>query len=195
MADTNTTWKQVVYDAADAYRTASATTANVKVGELATKISSLEDVTAEVEEQTPLVDQIMAELQGKVGDDANATAETILGGYKAWVQGEKIIGTFVPITGIDYGEVTPSANTASITVSHKLGAIPSFAVIMLKTFETGLDTGNMLVSNNWIVENDVKSYDNKIAKTDSTITFNNTSGSTTYYPLWGGKTYIWFAIA
>lgn len=154
-----------------------------------------EDVTAEVQVQTPLVDQIMTALIGKVGDDANATAETILEGYKAWVQGEKIIGTFVPITGIDYGEVTPSANTASITVSHKLGAIPSFAVIMLKTFDTGLDTGNMLVSNTWIVENSVKSYDNKIAKTDSTITFNNTSGNTTYYPLWGGKTYIWFAIA
>lgn len=154
-----------------------------------------EDVTAEVEIQTPLVDQIMTALIGKVGDDANATAETILEGYKAWVQGEKIIGTFVPITGIDYGEVTPSANTSSITVSHKLGAVPSFAVIMLKAFDTGLDTGNMLVSNTWIVENDVKSYDNKIAKTDSTITFKNTSGSATNYPLWGGKTYIWFAIA
>ena len=37
-----------------------------------------EDVTAEVEVQNPLVDQIMTALIGKVGDDANATAETIL---------------------------------------------------------------------------------------------------------------------
>ena len=92
----NTTWKQLVYDAADAYRTASATETQVKVGELATKISSLEDVTAEVEVQTPLVDQIMTALIGKVGDDANATAETILEGYKAWVQGEKVVGTYKP---------------------------------------------------------------------------------------------------
>ena len=57
-----------------------------------------EDVTAEVEVQTPLVDQIMTALIGKVGDDANATAETILEGYKAWVQGEKIIGSLDPET-------------------------------------------------------------------------------------------------
>lgn len=46
-----------------------------------------ENVTAEVQVQTPLIDQIMTALIGKVGDDANATAETILEGYKAWVQG------------------------------------------------------------------------------------------------------------
>lgn len=55
-----------------------------------------EDVTAEVEVQNPLVDQIMTALIGKVGDDANATAETILEGYKAWVQGEKVVGTYKP---------------------------------------------------------------------------------------------------
>ena len=65
MADTNTTWKQVVYDAADAYRTASATTANVKVGELAQKISTLEDVTAEVTTQTPLIEDIIEALETK----------------------------------------------------------------------------------------------------------------------------------
>ena len=57
-----------------------------------------ENVTAEVQVQTPLVDQIMTALIGKVGDDANATAETILEGYKAWVQGEKIIGSLDPET-------------------------------------------------------------------------------------------------
>lgn len=55
-----------------------------------------ENVKAEVEVQTPLVDQIMTALIGKVGDDANATAETILEGYKAWVQGEKVVGTYKP---------------------------------------------------------------------------------------------------
>ena len=65
MTDTNTTWKQVVYDAADAYRTASATTANIKVGELAQKISTLEDVTAEVTTQTPLIEDIIEALETK----------------------------------------------------------------------------------------------------------------------------------
>ena len=84
-----------------------------------------EDVTAEVEVQTPLVDQIMTALIGKVGDDANATAETILEGYKAWVQGEKIIGTFVPITGIDYGKVTLQSPSNELTFNHNLGKVPS----------------------------------------------------------------------
>lgn len=134
----NTTWKQLVYDAADAYRTASATETQVKVGELATKISSLEDVTAEVEVQTPLVDQIMTALIGKVGDDANATAETILEGYKAWVQGEKVVGTYKVNESIgiiekffgctEYTEDTfiLSSNSSAYEtkINHSLGKVP-----------------------------------------------------------------------
>lgn len=95
MADTNTTWKQVVYDTADAYRTASATTANVKVGELAQKISTLEDVTAEVTTQTPLIEDIKESLVGKA-TGANATEDTILEGYSAYVGQELVEGKYKP---------------------------------------------------------------------------------------------------
>lgn len=43
----NTTWKKVVYDCADAYRTATSTTVKVKVNELAGKISKLKTVTVD----------------------------------------------------------------------------------------------------------------------------------------------------
>lgn len=99
----NTTWKQIVYDAADAYRTASATETQVKVGELATKISSLEDVTAEVTAQTPIIDSIMTELTGKV---------------------------LVPSTmKISSGKFS---GTSDVSFNHNLGVIPDFIFIGTK---------------------------------------------------------------
>lgn len=99
----NTTWKQLVYDAADAYRTASATKSQVKVGELATKISSLEDVTAEVTAQTPIIDSIMAELTGKV--------------------------LVPPTIKMSSGNFT---GTSDISFNHNLGVVPDFVFIGTK---------------------------------------------------------------
>lgn len=96
----NTTWKQLVYDAADAYRTASATESQVKVGELATKISSLEDVTAEVTAQTPIIDGIMAELTGKV--------------------------LVPPTIKMSSGNFTGTSDTS---FNHNLGVVPNFVFI------------------------------------------------------------------
>ena len=132
-SDVNTTWKQVVYDAADAYRTASATTANVKVGELAQKISTLEDVTAEVTTQTPLIEDIKESLVGKA-TGANATEDTILEGYSAYVGQELVEGKYKPLTfgysSIDSGVITPASDTFSIFVAHSLGVIPSTIMIV-----------------------------------------------------------------
>ena len=164
----NTTWKQLVYDAANAYRTASATETQVKVGELATKISSLEDVTAEVEVQTPLVDQIIAELQDKVvispeleEKTATPSAEDQIimptaGKYlsKVTVDGDSnfiaenikngveiwgVTGTMPEgVTGISYGQFTVT-NRSSVTVNHSLGVKPK-AVMMYPISLTGSQT-------------------------------------------------------
>ena len=102
-----------------------------------------EDVTAEVQVQTPLVDQIMTALIGKVGDDANATAETILEGYKAWVQGEKIVGTYkvnesigiiekyfgcteIAAVTFTFAQDSPANDNA---INHSLGKTPKLAFI------------------------------------------------------------------
>ena len=107
----NTTWKQIVYDAADAYRTASATETQVKVGELATKISSLEDVTAEVTAQTPIIDSIMAELTGKV--------------------------LIPPTMKIETGEFT-AVDSSQQVVNHSLGMVPQTVFLYAKTVNNSL---------------------------------------------------------
>lgn len=59
------TWKQLVYDTANAYRTASNTTAKVQVGQLPSKIAALDEVTAEVDSQETIIDQLEAKLATK----------------------------------------------------------------------------------------------------------------------------------
>lgn len=72
-----------------------------------------EDVTAEVEVQTPLVDQILAALQGKVG---------------------------LP-TSSSNGEITFSEETKTFTVNHNLGAAPD-KFVLIQVDENG-DFGDL----------------------------------------------------
>lgn len=130
-----------------------------------------EDVTAEVEVQTPLVDQIMTALIGKVGDDANATAETILEGYKAWVQGQKITGTMTQRNS-ESGYFTVAESVRTITFTHNLGTIPS-KVILLKVNENG-DFGLIQNSSgnlNFFMSNGTSSYSSVYSTTTTSNTF------------------------
>lgn len=87
-------------------------------------VGAVEDVTPEVTAQTPVITQILEGLVGKA-HGANATADKILEGYSAYVGQELLEGNYVPMTGIDYGEVTlTESSTSSFTIPTKLGKQP-----------------------------------------------------------------------
>lgn len=99
-----------------------------------------EDVTPEVNEQTVIIQDIMESLVGKVYG-ANATAETILKGYSAYVHQKLVEGTLEP--GIDLLSATgytkmavdkitfSTKTTAQNTVlNHSLGTLPTFFLLL-----------------------------------------------------------------
>lgn len=159
-----------------------------------------EDVTPEVTAQTPLIEEILESLVGKVYG-ANATPDKIVQGYSAYVNQNLIEGTLEPITGIDYGEVTLTAAQSSISVNHSLGVVPSHAYIFPKTLtcKSGLGIANL--DGNTIRDNGSSGGTNEygayfmvnqslITKTSSAITFNR-------YPSYNyaAQDYIWVALA
>ena len=114
-----------------------------------------ENVTPEVTAQTPLVTEILESLVGKV-TLANATAETILEGYSAYVGQQLVEGTledrsrYIDLMRIfGFGQMavdtfTYQATTkiTDVVLSHSLGKIPKFAMIIGDNFyvATGNDT-------------------------------------------------------
>ena len=89
-----------------------------------------ENVTPEVQAQSPLVTEILESLVGKV-TLANATPETILEGYSAYVGQRLIQGTRPDVSrSIDFGTVTLSEQVATITVGHNLKVIPKYVILM-----------------------------------------------------------------
>lgn len=76
-----------------------------------------ENVTPEVTAQTPLVTEILESLVGKV-TLANATPETILEGYSAYVKQKLVQGT----NGgkVEHGTVTITADSTSISITSAL---------------------------------------------------------------------------
>lgn len=68
-----------------------------------------ENVTPEVQTQTPLITEILEGLVGKV-TTANATPETILEGYSAYVGQELVVGTMKDFYGISMQELQYQQN-------------------------------------------------------------------------------------
>lgn len=117
------------------------------------------DITPEVLAQPTLVNNLIESLVGKV-NGANATAETILKGFSAWVGQELVEGTYDPATadpdlipeniregidifgvlgtmvegaqGFDCGTVIPSNGLTEITVEHGLGVVPKYVALVSK---------------------------------------------------------------
>lgn len=89
-----------------------------------------ENVTPEVTAQTPLVTEILESLVGKV-TLANATPETILEGYSAYVGQQLIKGRLENLSRkIDFGEVTLTAASSRLSISHNLGVVPSYVFVV-----------------------------------------------------------------
>lgn len=95
------------------------------------------DVTAEVEEQTPLIQQIREAIVGKA-TLANATADKIVKGYSAYVGQELVNGTLEPldlakIFGCSEMNIEtftyPSNRECKYSINHSLGKIPKVVLI------------------------------------------------------------------
>lgn len=105
-------------------------------------VGAVEDVTPEVTTQTGLIESIKTQLVGKA-TGANATADKILEGFSAWVNGQLVQGTAkegIPINSFGYTKFsvdtfTPTTTIANLTVSHSLGEIPKIAVLWGKNVQ------------------------------------------------------------
>lgn len=121
-------------------------------GTLITKpliISAVEDVTPEVTAQTPLVTEILESLVGKA-TLANATPETILEGYSAYVGQQLVEGTLedrsryidmMKICGfrqmaVDTFTYQATTKITDVVLSHSLGEVPKFVMIIGDNFYT-----------------------------------------------------------
>lgn len=102
------------------------------------------------------------------------------------------------VRGIDFGEVTLASAASSVTVSHKLGTVPSWVALIPKTLSDFTGQNTYLNFNGKVVIKNTKSavyglfaidtYENTL--TTNEITF-NTNGK---YP-WYATDYYWVAIA
>lgn len=100
-----------------------------------------ENLTEEMTAQETLIDDIKTALVGKV-QGANARADKILAGYKAYVGRQLVEGTYEPIDPVSaisqvfgmskctYGTITLSANqTSAYTLTHNLGEQPKLFIL------------------------------------------------------------------
>lgn len=113
-----------------------------------------ENVTPEVTAQTPLIEEILESLVGKVYG-ANATPDKIVQGYSAYVNQNLIEGTLEEVTQI-FGyskyavdKFTFSTRTTSYNteINLSLGEIPEFGVLLDDAPSTGADIRRALLFN------------------------------------------------
>lgn len=175
------------------------------ITELEAKVHSVSgvDMATPVNAQTLTIEQIQESLVGKA-QGANATAETILKGFSAYVGQELVEGTYEPITGIEFGEITVASNNNSdIVVNHSLGVTPSFALITPKTtvplnnsiYSQLIQASNKMYTNTGSVSvygTNFYSHDNTAILDSNAITFTLKNSSSMWI---GGVTYLWIALA
>lgn len=139
-------------------------------------VGAVEDVTPEVTAQTGLIDSIKTQLVGKA-TGANATADKILEGFSAWVNGQLVQGTAkegIPAVSFDctkfaVNTFTPTTTIANLTVSHDLGEVPKIAVLWGKDvkYETiNYGSGVPLRYRLSIIDSSKRSYESILRLTD-----------------------------
>lgn len=124
-----TTWKQLVYDFADAIRTLFGTTDKIPVGQLASKISSIPKQGAKTIVPSTSTQTIAGGtyLSGSltVSGDADLKAENIRQGVNIF----GVNGSFDP-TKVETGSFTLSEPKSSIHFNHSLGKTPTGFMII-----------------------------------------------------------------
>ncbi len=123
-----------------------------------------ENVTPEVQAQSPLVTEILESLVGKV-TLANATPEAILEGYSAYVGQMLIEGklkkgvdlfTATGCTKASVSEVTFASIAAGADFLHDLGENPKFAMVLCDaTSPSKYEVNTFLYSGGWRTSNGV----------------------------------------
>ena len=159
MANTHTTLASLFDDTADAIREKKGTTAAIVADNFPAEIRSIEDVTAEVNAQLPIVKNIKEALVGKA-TGANATADKILEGYSAYVGQELVVGTAKSgvietiYENIATDEILFSSNTdiyGGIELSHSLRIIPKIAILQAQN-ESDITTDYHVVRAVWVYD-------------------------------------------
>ncbi len=121
-----------------------------------------ENVTPEVTAQTGLIDSIKTQLVGKA-TGANATADKILEGFSAWVNGQLVQGTakdpsqFADLKSaggftkmaVDKFSLTTDTIAQNIPITHSLGDIPLFILLLGPVY-----TGNYYIKSIYCIFND-----------------------------------------
>ena len=94
-----------------------------------------ENLTAELTAQETIIQNMAESLIGKT-TGANATADKILEGFSAYVGQQLLQGTFKPMTGINFGEVTKTTAGATLSIEHGLGTTPKRFYLIEKTLNS-----------------------------------------------------------
>ena len=95
--------------------------------------------------------------------------------------------------GIDFGEVTLASAVTSVTVSHKLGVVPSWVALIRKEFVLGAGVACAHLNingENGVGSSNIRPVSGKNVLSTTEITF-ATNGSSNYKP----TGYYWIAIA
>ena len=116
------------------------------------------------------------------------------------------------VSGINYGEITLSSDTKSVTIEHNLNCIPSFAVLVptdvsLERYNTyywigcyGYKSASpRLYNNSWDCSLSGNDYVSNVSSNSGTATANSSVVTFSCYSIGSAKyrygTYKWFAIA
>lgn len=102
------------------------------------------------------------------------------------------------VRGIDFGEVTLASTAESVTVSHKLGTVPSWVALIPKTLSDFTGKNTYLNFNGKVVTKTSKTATYgffTISTCENTLTTNEiTFNIHSTYP-WYATDYYWVAIA
>ena len=112
-------------------------------------VGAVEDVTPEVTTQTGLIESIKTQLVGKA-TGANATADKILEGFSAWVNGQLVQGTLKEgvalsmfgCTKMAVDKIIPTSNIESVSSTpfkHSLGEVPKYAFLRASSRSNSTD--------------------------------------------------------
>ena len=97
------------------------------------------------------------------------------------------------VAGIDFGEVTLASTAASVTVSHKLGTVPSWVALIPKTLSDFTGNNTYLNFNGKVVVRTHKSV--TINTCENTLTTNEITFNISSTYQWYATDYYWIAIA